>query len=83
MTETVKTVASACSEYCAEIVPHPGGGFQVTLFRWREEWVPGCGTVGEGWARLSRPVVLADTMERAAELAQEEFRSYGTTAAVG
>jgi hypothetical protein len=82
MTDTAKTITSACGEYCAEIAPRPTGGFQVTLFRWREEWVPGCGTVGEGWACVSHPVMLADTEERAAELAAEEFRSHGTAAAV-
>jgi hypothetical protein len=83
MMETVKTIASACGEYCAEIVPRPTGGFQVTVYQHREEWVPGYGMVGEYWGRVSPSVMLADSMERAAELAQEEFRSYGTTAAVG
>ncbi|MBN9122231.1 MAG: hypothetical protein J0I06_24345 [Planctomycetes bacterium] len=72
-------ITSACGEYRAEVVRLPTGGFVVTMFRWREEWVPDYGKAGEFWERVSRSVTIADTLKRAAELAEEEFRSLGTT----
>jgi hypothetical protein len=78
MAEPERIIPSACGEYRAEVIRRTGGEFQVTIFRWTEEWVPGYGKVGEFWERVSRCVTLADTLERAERLAAEEFRSLGT-----
>jgi hypothetical protein len=47
MAEPAQIITSACGEYRAEIAALPTGGFTVTVFRWREEIVPGYGHVGE------------------------------------
>ena len=54
-------------------------GFQMTVFRWTEEWVPGYGKVAEFWERVSRSATMADTQAHAEVLAGEEFRSFGTS----
>jgi hypothetical protein len=78
MAEPERIITSVCGEYRAEVVRLSTGGFTVTIFQWREEWVPGYGKAGEFWGRVSRSLTIADTLERAAELAEEEFRSLGT-----
>jgi hypothetical protein len=82
MAEPEKVIPSTCGEYQARIEQRSGGGLQVTVFRWTEERVPGYGKIGEFWERVSRPVMIADTVERVDELAEEEFRSLGTTARI-
>jgi|GEM_PF-2327276 len=81
MAEVEKTIPSSCGQYRADIARRPGGGFQMTIFQWTEEWVPGYGKVAEFWERVSRMVTVADTVERAESLAAEEFRSLGTSPA--
>jgi len=76
MTEPLKTISSTCGRYRAEIVRRTGC-FQVKLFRWTEEWVPGYGEVAEFWEPASHFATMTDTLERAEELAAEEFRSLG------
>jgi hypothetical protein len=78
MSEPVKTIASCCGQYRAEILPR-NGAFQVIVFHWTEEWVPGHGKVAEFWERISQFATLADTLERAEELVAEEFRARGTS----
>jgi hypothetical protein len=75
MSELVQTILSESGRYKAEIERRPGGSFQVTVYRWTEEWVPGYGKVGEFWERVSDMVTLADTPERAEELAREDLRA--------
>jgi hypothetical protein len=79
MAEPEKVIPSVCGQYRAEIARLPVGGFTVTIFQWKKWWAPEYGKVGEGWDRVSRGVTIADTLERAEVLAEEEFRSLGTT----
>ncbi|MBA4066229.1 MAG: hypothetical protein C0501_21440 [Isosphaera sp.] len=65
-----------------EISRRHGGGFQLDVLRWTEEWVPGFGKVGEFREPASRTATFTDTLERAEELAEEKFRSHGTTGPV-
>jgi hypothetical protein len=72
--EIVRTIASECGQYRALVVRYDGGPFRVEVERWREEWVPDHGKVGEGWSRITEGATYADSLERATELAEEELR---------
>ena len=74
MADIVQTIASACGQYRALVIRFDGGPFRVEVERWREEWAPDYGKVGEGWSRITEGATYADTPERAAELAEEELR---------
>jgi hypothetical protein len=74
MGEVVKTITSPSGLYRAEVIERPGGGFQVEVSRWAEEWVPGHGKVHEGWVPARQGLTLTDTVERAESLAAEKLR---------
>lgn len=74
MAEVVHTIASECGRFRALVLRFDSGIFRVEVERWREEWVPGFGKVGEGWARQSEGATYGDSLERAAELAEEGLR---------
>jgi hypothetical protein len=76
---TPEYITSACGQFRVQITPLPTGGYKFEVYRRAEEWVPGHGKVGEFWERESGSPRFADTRERVAELAEEEFRSRGTT----
>jgi hypothetical protein len=77
--ELEKRLLSACGRYAVNIDRRLGGGFQLDVFRWTEEWVPGFGKVGEFWELASRTVTVTDTLERAEALAEEKFHLFGAT----
>jgi hypothetical protein len=75
--DVVQTIPSACGLFRAEILRRESGGFQVMMFRWTEEVVPGYGKVAEFWEQADRSATLTDTQERAAQLAIEKLRDCG------
>lgn len=74
--EIVQTVTSPSGRYRAEIILRPGGGFQIEVSRWTEEWVPGYGKVYEGWMSVNQGITLTDNVERAAVLAAEKLQHF-------
>ena len=72
--EVVRTIASESGQYRALVVRFDDGLYRIEVERWREECVPGYGKFGEGWSRITEGATYADTLQLAAELAEEELR---------
>ena len=70
-----RTIPSPDGRFRAEITRRPAGGFQVTVYRWTEEHVPGYGKVAEFWERVHGHLTVTDTLENAETLAEEALRA--------
>jgi hypothetical protein len=68
-----ETIVSECGRYKVEIERRAERVFQITAFKWTEEWVSGIGKVAEFWAQADRMATFTDTIERARELAREDL----------
>lgn len=75
MDEVVSTITAEGGRLRALVVRRAAGGFRVEVERWREEWAPSYGLVGECWSRVRAGLTFTDTLERADQLAREELRS--------
>ncbi len=74
MRELEATIVSECGRYMAEIKRLAVSAFQISMYKWTEENVPGIGKVAEFWESVGRMATFTDTIERAENLARDELR---------
>lgn len=76
MSTVVEELLSPTGHYKAQVSARSDALFEVAVFRWRHEIVPGVGEVCDPfWCPIPQPVTLVDTQSRARGIALELLRN--------
>ena len=72
----MKEIFTPSREYKANIILRNDGNYQIKIYKWTHEIVPGVGEVCEPfWSEVRHELRLTDTEDSAQNIAHEELRN--------